>query len=39
VYGADGTLLRDAADAKRGDAIRARLATGSVDAQVLKTNK
>lgn len=39
VYGPDGTLLRSAAEAKPGDAIRARLANGSVDAQVVKTNK
>ena len=39
VYGPDGALLRSAADAKPGDAIRARLASGSVDAQVVKTNK
>jgi exodeoxyribonuclease VII large subunit len=39
VYGPDGTLLRNAGDAKPGDAIRARLASGSVDAQVVKTNK
>lgn len=39
VYGPDGTLLRDAAETKPGDAIRARLAKGSVDAQVVKTNK
>lgn len=39
VYGADGTLLRSAAEAKPGDQIRARLANGSVDAQVLKTGE
>jgi exodeoxyribonuclease VII large subunit len=39
VYGPDGTLLRSAAEAKTGDTIRARLANGSVDAQVLKTNE
>jgi exodeoxyribonuclease VII large subunit len=39
VYGPDGALLRSAADANPGDAIRARLASGSVDAQVLKTNE
>jgi len=39
VYGPDGKLLRSAAETKPGDAIRARLAVGSVDAQVVKTNK
>jgi exodeoxyribonuclease VII large subunit len=39
VYGPDGTLLRSVTEAKPGDAIRARLADGSVDAQVVKANK
>ena len=39
VYGPDGKLLRSAAETKPGDAIRARLASGSVDAQVVKTNE
>jgi exodeoxyribonuclease VII large subunit len=37
VYGADGKVLRDAAEAKPGDEIRARLATGSVRADVKST--
>jgi exodeoxyribonuclease VII large subunit len=39
VYGPDGSLLRSAAEAKPGDTIRARLASGSVDAQVVKTTE
>jgi exodeoxyribonuclease VII large subunit len=39
VYGPDGALLRSAVDVKPGHAIRARLANGSVDAQVTKTNE
>jgi exodeoxyribonuclease VII large subunit len=39
VYGPDGKLLRSAGDAKPGDSIRARLATGSLDAEVRKTNE
>jgi len=37
VYGPDGTLLRDAAAVKPGDTVRARLADGSVEAQVTKS--
>jgi exodeoxyribonuclease VII large subunit len=37
VYGADGQVLRDATEAKAGDAIRARLAKGSVRAEVEST--
>ena len=36
VYGPDGTLLRNAADVRPGEAIRARLATGAVNADVTK---
>jgi exodeoxyribonuclease VII large subunit len=39
VYGPDGALLRNAAEAKPGDLIRVRLANGGLDAQVLKTNE
>ena len=39
VYGPDGKLLRSAAETNPGDAIRARLASGSVNAQVVKTNE
>jgi len=39
VYGPDGTLLRSAADVNPGDTLRARLATGSVDAQVTATKE
>jgi exodeoxyribonuclease VII large subunit len=39
VYGADGKLLRSASQAKAGDSIQARLATGTLDAQVTKTNE
>ncbi|GAC1426871.1 MAG: exodeoxyribonuclease VII large subunit [Acidobacteriaceae bacterium] len=35
VYAADGTLLRDAADTAAGQTIRARLARGSLSAEVL----
>jgi exodeoxyribonuclease VII large subunit len=38
VYGADGQVLRDAVEAKAGDAIRARLAKGSVRAEVQSTD-
>jgi exodeoxyribonuclease VII large subunit len=37
VYAADGTLLRNAADAHPGDPIRARLATGTLEAEVTRT--
>ncbi|HEX3572415.1 MAG TPA: exodeoxyribonuclease VII large subunit [Acidobacteriaceae bacterium] len=39
VYGPDGALLRNAANAKLGDTIRARFANGSLDAQVTRTNE
>lgn len=39
VYGPDGTLLRNASATKPGETIRARLANGSVDAQVVKTTE
>jgi exodeoxyribonuclease VII large subunit len=38
VYAEDGTLLRNAADAHPGDPIRARLATGTLTAEVKSTN-
>jgi len=37
VYGPDGTLLRSAAAVKPGETVRARLADGSVEAQVTKS--
>ena len=39
VYGADGMLLRNAAASRPGDRIRARLAVGSVDAEVVETGE
>ncbi|GAC1423695.1 MAG: exodeoxyribonuclease VII large subunit [Acidobacteriaceae bacterium] len=39
VYAADGTLLRSAADTAPGQTIRARLARGSLAAQVLASGK
>jgi len=39
VYGADGALLRDAAQAKPGERIHARFAAGSLDAEVLKSGE
>ena len=38
VYAADGTLLRSAADTAAGQNIRARLAEGTLEAQVTATN-
>ncbi len=38
VYAADGQLLRDAADVQTGNSIRARLAKGSVIAEVKSTD-
>jgi exodeoxyribonuclease VII large subunit len=38
VYAADGTLLRSAADTATGQNIRARLAEGTLEAQVTATN-
>ncbi|WP_084080598.1 exodeoxyribonuclease VII large subunit [Edaphobacter aggregans] len=38
VYNADGTLLRSAAEASPGQTIHARLAEGSLTAQVTSTN-
>jgi exodeoxyribonuclease VII large subunit len=38
VYSADGTLLRSAAETATGQNIRARLAEGTLDAQVTETN-
>ena len=35
VYRADGSLLRNAADAKAGQTIRARLANGALEAEVM----
>jgi exodeoxyribonuclease VII large subunit len=37
VYDADGTLLRSAADTALGHTIRARLATGTLEAEVTAT--
>ena len=37
VYSSDGTLLRDAQATAPGQAIRARLANGSIEAEVTKT--
>jgi exodeoxyribonuclease VII large subunit len=37
VYAADGRLLRDAAEAQPGEMIRARLASGALEAEVTKT--
>ena len=34
IYAADGTILRDAADTTPGEKIRARLATGTIEAEV-----
>ena len=38
VFAADGSILREAARAHAGDTIRARLARGSLDAKVEKTD-
>ena len=38
VYGADGKLLRSAAETAEGQMIRARLGRGTVDAEVKSTN-
>ncbi len=38
VYGADGRLLRSAAETAEGQMIRARLGRGTVDAEVRSTN-
>jgi exodeoxyribonuclease VII large subunit len=37
VYNEDGTLLRSAADASAGQIVHARLASGSIEAQVKST--
>ncbi|MGB8900844.1 MAG: exodeoxyribonuclease VII large subunit, partial [Methylocella sp.] len=37
VYAADGTLLRSAADTAAGQTIRARLARGTLEAEVMRT--
>jgi exodeoxyribonuclease VII large subunit len=37
VYSADGELLRNSADVRAGDSIRARLALGSIEAEVTRT--
>jgi exodeoxyribonuclease VII large subunit len=39
VYGEDGMLLRDAAEARMGQSIRARLAKGSIAAEVKSTQE
>jgi exodeoxyribonuclease VII large subunit len=39
VYGADGKLLRSAAETAEGQMIRARLGRGTVDAEVKSTNR
>lgn len=39
VYGADGKLLRSAAETAEGQMIRARLGHGTVDAEVKSTNR
>ena len=37
VYADDGSLVRDAATSREGDALRVRLASGALDATVTKT--
>jgi exodeoxyribonuclease VII large subunit len=37
VYAADGTILRDVTNVQAGDPIRARLASGTLDAEVTRT--
>jgi len=39
VYSADGTLLRDSTEVQPGKTIRARLAKGSVEAEVTRTTR
>ncbi len=39
IYTAEGTLLRNAADAKPGDPITVRLTTGTLEAEVTRTTR